>query len=63
MNTGETGEKLALTCKRRLVKIIAELTNRLAYSEGFKNAARKKPADFTRNRKMLFEEPVCIIHS
>ncbi|MCL1983598.1 MAG: hypothetical protein FWG53_11020 [Clostridiales bacterium] len=39
MSTGENWGKTALTCRRRLVKIIAELTNRLACSEGFKNAA------------------------
>ena len=58
MKTGENWGKTALTCRRRLVKIIAELTNRLACSEEFKKSARKKPSDFTRNRKMPFGEVV-----
>jgi len=58
MGTFKNDAKFALTGKGLLVRIITGLTNSLVYSEAFKNAARKRPADFTRDRKMTFEEVV-----
>ena len=58
MGSKAIGSKTALTGKGRVTKIIAGLTNGLIYSSGFRDSARKNAADFTRNRKMSFEEVV-----
>jgi hypothetical protein len=39
-----------------LVKKLTHLTKQIIYHFNFKNQARKEPTDFTRNRKLSFEE-------
>ena len=51
-------EKTTLQNIGTLATIIAGLTHGLVYSRDFKNSAKKKEADFTRTRKMGFEEVV-----
>ena len=40
----------------KLSELIAALTRKLIFSEEYKNSVRKSPQDFTRKRKMMFEE-------
>ena len=40
----------------KLSEILAALTRKLIFCEEFKNSVRKSPQDFTRKRKMMFEE-------
>jgi len=41
-----------------VTQLIIQRTSELIYSLCFKEASRKKPADFTRDRKMPFEEVI-----
>jgi len=40
----------------KLIRIQAEKTRQKVYNEDFKNEAKKRKKDFTRNRKMKFED-------
>ena len=58
INNKKIGAQETVPKKPSLLEKIVKCTKKMIYSENFKSQSRSKPNDFTRNRKMPFEEVI-----